>query len=53
MFPLKVCTKEDFTKRNFELSKEFEKNLVNRLCPDVDEEFEDFYEIRNIYENET
>ena len=35
LYPMRICTKEDFTSKDFHVSKEFEQQLKYRLCPDI------------------
>ena len=47
---MRVCTVEDFTKRNFIVNENFAYSINKRLCPDIPKEV-DHYHIKNLYQD--
>ena len=35
LYPLRLCTKDDYTSRGVNVTDEFVNNLKYRLCPDI------------------
>ena len=49
-YPMKICTKEDFTSRQYEVTDEFVSKLKNRLCPDISRDDPNYF-VKNLYQN--
>ena len=50
LYPMKLCTKEDFISRKYDVSEKFASKLKNRLCPDIEKD-DPNYIIKNLYQN--
>jgi len=50
LYPMRICTKEDFTSRGYAVSEEFESKLKNRVCPDIAKD-DPNYKVKNLYQN--
>ena len=50
IYPMRVCTQQDFIQRNFIVNKNFAESVKYRLCPDISEDDENFI-IKNLYQD--
>ena len=50
LYPMRICTKEDFTSRGYAVTEEFESKLKNRVCPDIAKD-DPNYKVKNLYQN--
>ena len=48
LYPMRLCTKEDFTTRHYPVSDEFEDKLKYRVCPDIKKD-DPHYKVKNLY----
>ena len=48
LYPMRICTKEDFASRGYAVSEEFESKLKNRVCPDIAKD-DPHYKVENLY----
>jgi hypothetical protein len=47
---MRLCTKEDFTSRGYNITEEFESKLNYRVCPDIAKD-DPHYMVQNLYAN--
>jgi hypothetical protein len=50
LYPMRVCTAEDFTSRGYAVSEAFAAKLQYRVCPDIRKD-DPHYKVKNLYQN--
>lgn len=50
LYPMKLCTAEDFTSRGYSVTEEFTSKLRYRVCPDIAKD-DLHYKVQNLYQN--
>jgi len=48
LYPMRICTKEDFTSRGYPVTDEFERKLKYRVCPEIKKD-DPNYKVQNLY----